>query len=109
MDKVIKEGQTQVYMNGGIDPQFGVNTDAPYLNAPSKQLLEIVATLFSQSGKTKLDGRNGKVIEEGGMKESQVLSILVGMGIPQQLAMSAIATFKGNQGIIENNNKQKKS
>ena len=107
MDKVIKEGQTQVYMNGGIDPQFGVNTDAPYLNAPSKQLLEIVATLFSQSGKTKLDGRNGKVIEEGGMKESQVLSILVGMGIPQQLAMSAIATFKGNQGIIENNNKQK--
>ena len=107
MDKVIKEGQTQVYMNGGIEPQFGVNTDAPYLNAPSKQLLEIVATLFSQSGKTKLDGRNGKVIEEGGMKESQVLSILVGMGIPQQLAMSAIATFKGNQGIIENNNKQK--
>lgn len=107
MDKVIKEGQTQVYMNGGVDPQFGVNTDAPYLNAPSKQLLEIVATLFSQSGKTKLDGKNGKVIEEGGMKESQVLSILVGMGIPQQLAMSAIATFKGNQGIIENNNKQK--
>jgi len=107
MDKVIKEGQTQVYMNGGIDPQFGVNTDAPYLNAPSKQLLEIVATLFSQSGKTKLDAKNGKVIEEGGMKESQVLSILVGMGIPQQLAMSAIATFKGNQGIIENNNKQK--
>lgn len=107
MDKVIKEGQTQVYVNSEIHPQFGVDTRSPYLNAPSKQLLEIVAALFSQSGKIKLDGKNGKLIQEGGMKESQVLSILVGMGIPQQLAMSAIAAFKGNKGIIKNNNKQK--
>lgn len=107
MDKVIKEGQTQVYVDGGIDPQFGVNTDAPYLNTPSKQLLELVAVLFSQSGKTKLDGKNGKVIEQGGMTDSQVLSILVGMGIPQQLGMTAISTVKGNQGISENNHKQK--
>ena len=40
------------------------------------------------------------------MTDSQVLAILVGMGIPQQLGMSAINAFKGNQ-ITENNNKQK--
>jgi len=40
------------------------------------------------------------------MTDSQVLAILVGMVIPQQLGMSAINAFKGNQ-ITENNNKQK--
>jgi len=108
MNSSVNEGQTQVYMDGGIDPQYGVNTDAPYLNTPSKQLLELIAVLFSQSGKTKLDGKNGKVIEEGGMKDSQVLSILVGMGIPQQLAMSGINSFKAGMNMYnENNNKQK--
>jgi|14BtaG_2_1085337.scaffolds.fasta_scaffold02769_5 hypothetical protein len=105
MEKVIKEGQTQVYMDGGIDRQYGVNTDAPYLNAPNQQLLDIVGVLFAQSGKTKLDGKNGKVVNEGPMTDSQVLSILVGMGIPQQLGMSAINAFKGNN--ITENNKQK--
>ena len=108
MEKVIKEGQTQVYMGGGIDRQYGVNTDAPYLNTPPQQLIDIVGVLFSQSGKTKLDGKNGKVVEGGPMTDSQVLTILVGMGTPQQLAMSAINAFKGNQiEITENNNKQK--
>ena len=94
MEKVIKEGQTQVYMGGGIDRQYGVNTDAPYLNTPPQQLIDIVGVLFSQSGKTKLDGKNGKVVEGGPMTDSQVLTILVGMGTPQQLAMSAINAFK---------------
>lgn len=106
MEKVIKEGQTQVYMDGAIERQAGVNTDAPYLNTPNQQLIDIVGVLFNQSGKTKLDGKNGKVVESGPMTDSQVLAILVGMGIPQQLGMSAINTFKGNQ-ITENNNKQK--
>ena len=106
MEKVIKEGQTQVYVDGSIEKQAGVNTDAPYLNAPNQQLIDIVGVLFNQSGKTKLDGKNGKVIESGPMTDSQVLAILVGMGIPQQLGMSAINAFKGNQ-ITENNNKQK--
>jgi len=106
MEKVIKEGQTQVYMDGAIEQQAGVNTDAPYLNTPNQQLIDIVGVLFAQSGKTKLDGRNGKVVESGPMTDSQVLAILVGMGIPQQLGMSAINAFKGNQ-ITENNNKQK--
>ena len=108
MEKVIKEGQTQVYTGGGIDRQYGVNTDAPYLNAPPQQLIDIVEVLFSQSGKTTLDGKNGKVVESGPMTDSQVLAILVGMGTPQQLAMSAINAFTGNHTeITENNNKQK--
>ena len=106
MEKVIEEGQTQVYMDGTIERQAGVNVDAPYLNAPNQQLIDIVGALFNQSGKTKLDGKNGKVIESGPLTDSQVLSILVGMGIPQQLGLSAINAFKGNT-ITENNNKQK--
>ncbi len=107
MEKVIKEGQTQVYADGTIDRQYGVNTDAPYLNMPPQQLIDIVGVLFSQSGKTTLDGKNGKVVESGPMSDSQVLAILVGMGTPQQLAMSAINAFKGNQTEIKENNKQK--
>ena len=63
--------------------------------------------MFNQSGKTKLDGKNGKVVESGPMTDEQVLTILVGMGTPQQLAMSAINAFKGNQKEITENNKQK--
>ena len=107
MEKVIKEGQTQVYAGGAIDRQYGINTDAPYLNKPPQQLIDIVGVLFAQSGKTKLDGKNGKVISGGPMTDSQVLAILVGMGTPQQLAMSAINAFKGNQTEITENNKQK--
>jgi len=108
MEKVIKEGQTQVYAGGAIDRQYGVNTDAPYLNSPPQQLIDIVGVLFTQSGKTKLDGKNGKIVEGGPMTDAQVLATLVGMGTPQQLAMSAINAFKGNQTeITEHNNKQK--
>ena len=108
MDKVVKEGQTQVYADGSIDPQFGVDTNKPYLHQPPKQLLDIVGVLYSQSGKTKLDGKNGKVIEGGNMTDSQVLSVLVGMGTPQQLALSAINAFKANMAMYtENNNNQK--
>ena len=106
MEKVIKEGQTQVYVDGSIEKQAGVNTDAPYLNAPNQQLIDIVGVLFNQSGKTKLDGKNGKVVESGPMTDSQVLAILVGMGIPQQLGMSAINTFKGNQIIDKKHTEQ---
>ena len=71
-------------------------------------IIDIVGVLFTQSGKTKLDGKNGKVVEGGPMTDAQVLATLVGMGTPQQLAMSAINAFKGNQTeITENNNKQK--
>ena len=107
MEKIIKEGQTQVYVGGAIDRQYGINTDMPYLNNPPQQLIDIVGVLFAQSGKTKLDGKNGKVISGGPMTDSQVLAILVGMGTPQQLAMSAINAFKGNQKEITENNKQK--
>ena len=61
---------------------------------PPQQLIDTVGVLFAQSGKTKLDGKNGKVVENGPMTDSQVLSILVGMETPQQLAMSAINAFK---------------
>ena len=71
----INEGQTQVYMDGHIDHQAGVNTADPYLNRPPKQLLDIT-TEFMKSGKS----------------QAQVLAILVGMGIPQQLAKSSIQT-----------------
>tara|TARA_B100001057_G_scaffold483896_1_gene561242 strand:+ start:54 stop:2387 length:2334 start_codon:yes stop_codon:yes gene_type:complete len=108
MDKLVKEGQTQVYSDGSIDPQFGIETNKPYLNQPPKQLLDIVGVLYSQSGKTKLDGKNGKVVEGGNMTDSQVLAVLVGMGTPQQLALSAINAFKANMAIYtENNNNQK--
>ena len=109
MDKVVNEGQTQVYADGSIDPQFGVDTSAPYLNQPPKQLLDIVGVLFSQSGRTKPDGK-GKIIEGGNMTDSQVLTILVGMGTPQQLALSAINTYKANMAIYtENNNNNQKN
>lgn len=85
------EGQTQVYADGHIDPQYGVNTNAPYLNQPPKQLIDI-AMQFYKSGKS----------------DSQVLAILVGMGIPQQLAIAGITVCKSMMGMqTENNNKQK--
>ena len=92
MNSSVNEGQTQVYMDGGINPQYGVNTNAPYLNNPPKQLIDIINE-FYRSGKS----------------DSQVLAILVGMGTPQQLAMSGINAYKAgmNMYTTENNNKQK--
>tara|TARA_R110001599_G_scaffold167251_4_gene357174 strand:- start:5131 stop:6930 length:1800 start_codon:yes stop_codon:yes gene_type:complete len=72
----INEGQTQVYANGMVTPQYGVNTNAPYLNTPPQQLMDITNEFF-KSGKSP----------------SQVLAILVGMGTPQQLAKTAIETY----------------
>lgn len=85
----VTEGQTQVYADGHIDPQYGVDTNAPYLNQPPKQLIDI-AMQFYKSGKS----------------DSQVLAILVGMGIPQQMALSGIAAYKAALGMY-NENKQK--
>ena len=69
----VNEGQTQVYANGMVTPQYGVDTNAPYLNTPPKQLMDLTREFF-KSGKS----------------QSQVLAILVGMGTPQQLALAAI-------------------
>jgi len=69
----VNEGQTQVYANGMVTPQYGVDTNAPYLNTPPKQLMDLTREFF-KSGKSP----------------SQVLAILVGMGTPQQLALAAI-------------------
>ena len=69
----VNEGQTQVYLSGMVTPQYGVDTRAPYLNAPPKQLMDLTREFF-KSGKS----------------QAQVLAILVGMGTPQQMALAAI-------------------
>lgn len=74
--KNLNEGQTQVYMNGMVTPQYGVNTQASYLNTPPPQLMSI-ANEFFKSGKSP----------------AQVIAILVGMGTPQQLAQSAVNVY----------------
>ena len=107
----MNEGQTQVYADGGIDPQAGVQTDLAYLKNPRQQLMDIIQVLMSQSGKTKPDGK-GKILSEGPMTDEQILAILVGMGIPQEMAMSGIAKCRENRMVqsdiyTENNNKQK--
>jgi hypothetical protein len=90
MSKAVNEGQTQVYSDGSIEPQYGINTDAPYLNNPPKQLLDLIAA-FYKSGKS----------------DSQVLAILVGMGTPQQLALSGINAFKAATQMYTTENNQK--
>ena len=96
MKNTMNEGQTQVYADGGLDPTAGVDSGAPYLNQPRQQLLDIIHVLFNQSGKMKPDGK-GKIIQSGPMTDAQVLAILVGMGIPQQMAISGITHYKGGQ------------
>jgi hypothetical protein len=91
----INEGQTQVYMSGMIEPQYGVDTNAPYLNTPPKQLLDLISPLY-KSGKS----------------DSQILAILVGMGVQQQLALAGISAFKSmvmahNENNQKNHNKMK--
>ena len=92
----MNEGQTQVYADGGLDPTAGIDNGAAYLNQPRQQLLDIIHVLFNQSGKMKPDGK-GKIIQSGPMTDAQVLAILVGMGIPQQMAISGITKYKGGQ------------
>tara|TARA_R110000803_G_scaffold15855_5_gene43659 strand:+ start:2366 stop:4243 length:1878 start_codon:yes stop_codon:yes gene_type:complete len=109
MKNTINEGQTQVYTDGEVTPTAGVQTDAPYLNATRQQLMDIVHVLFTQSGKMSADGKSGKIVQEGDLSDTQVLAILVGMGIPQQLALTSIAKYHENDdtNIYTENNNQK--
>jgi hypothetical protein len=85
----LSEGQTQVYIDGTINKLYGVDTHAPHLNNPPQQLIDIISQ-FYKSGKS----------------DAQLLAILVGMGINQQLAMSGINVFK-SMVISQNENNQK--
>ena len=111
MENTINEGQTQVYTDGHIDGQPGVNTNAPYLNQPRQQLMDIIHVLFSQSGRMSDIDNDGKIDHSGSMTDQQVMTILVGMGIPQQMAMSGIAQYrqihKDKSNIYTENNNQK--
>ena len=116
MENTVNEGQTQVYADGAIDAQPGVNTNALYLNNPKQQLIDIIHVLFSQSGKMSDvaptgDNIDGKITHGGAMTDQQVMAILVGMGIPQQMAMSGIAKYremtKEQSDIYTENNNQK--
>lgn len=88
----INEGQTQVYMNSGVTPQYGVNTNAPHLNNPPQQLLDIIGPLV-KSGKS----------------DAQLLSILVGMGIEQQLALAGIQKCRQMTPFVQENSKSEKN
>ncbi len=111
MENTVNEGQTQVYADGHIDAQPGVNTGALYLNNPKQQLLDIIHVLFSQSGRMSDIDNDGKIDHSGSMTDQQVMTILVGMGIPQQMAMSGIAKYremhKDQSDIYTENNNQK--
>jgi len=78
MKNILTEGQTQVYLGGGINPQYGVNTNMPHLNQPPKQIVDIIAALYTGSKKS----------------DAQIIAILVGMGTPQQLAISGLMAYK---------------
>tara|TARA_Y100000385_G_scaffold19874_1_gene19707 strand:+ start:9897 stop:11780 length:1884 start_codon:yes stop_codon:yes gene_type:complete len=111
MENTINEGQTQVYTDGHIDGQPGVNTNAPYLNQPRQQLMDIIHVLFNQSGRMSDIDNDGKIDHSGSMTDQQVMTILVGMGIPQQMAMSGIAQYrqmhKDKSNIYTENTNQK--
>ena len=111
MENTVNEGQTQVYADGAIDAQPGVNTNAPYLNQPRQQLMDIIHVLFSQSGRMSDIDNDGKIDHSGSMTDQQVMTILVGMGIPQQMAMSGISKYremtKEQSDIYTENNNQK--
>jgi hypothetical protein len=85
----LNEGQTQVYMNGAVTPQYGVDVNAAYLNRPPKQLLDLIQA-FAASGKS----------------EPQILAILVGMGTQQQMALSGINYFKALNAMNMKNENQ---
>ena len=111
MENTTNEGQTQVYSDGGVNPQAGVQTDAPFLNQPRQQLLDIIHVLFQQSGRMSDVDNDHKIDHSGSMTDEQVLAILVGMGIPQQMAMSGISMYresnKDQSDIYTENNNQK--
>ena len=111
MENTVNEGQTQVYTDGHIDAQPGVNTNALYLNNPNSQLMDIIHVLFNQSGRMSDGDKGDKIEHSGSMTDQQVMTILVGMGIPQQMAMSGIAKYremhKDQSDIYTENNNQK--
>jgi len=106
----MNEGQTQVYADGRVEPQAGVNQDQEYLHNPPQQLMDLIHVLFQQSGKTKPDGK-GKILTGGPMTAPQVLAILGGMGIAQTMAEVGIAKYleshKDKSDIYTENNNQK--
>jgi hypothetical protein len=110
MENTMNEGQTQVYADGRVEPQAGVNQDQEYLHNPPQQLMDLIHVLFQQSGKTKPDGK-GKILTGGPMTAPQVLAILGGMGIAQTMAEVGIAKYleshKDKSDIYTENNNQK--
>ncbi len=75
----INESQTQVYLDGGVLPQYGQNN-----------LLDLTSQFF-----------------ESGKSDAQVLAILCGMGVPQSWAQNAIQEFLKVRGVRETNSIQK--
>jgi len=107
----MNEGQTQVYADGRVEPQAGVNQDQEYLQNPPQQLMDIIHALFSQSGRMSDIDNDHKIDHSGSMSKEQVLTILVGMGIPQTMAEVGIAKYlenhKDKSDIYTENNNQK--
>ena len=56
--------------------------------------MDIIHVLFNQSGRMSDIDNDGKIDHSGSMTDQQVMTILVGMGIPQQMAMSGIAQYR---------------
>ena len=73
MENTTNEGQTQVYTDGGVNPQAGEQTDAPFLNQPRQQLLDIINVLFQQSGKMSDGDRGNKIDHSASMTDEQVI------------------------------------
>ena len=82
-------------------------------NQPRKQLLDIINVLFQQSGRMSDGDKGNKIDHSASMTDEQVLAILVGMGIPQQMAMSGISMYresnKDQSDIYTQNNNQKRN
>ena len=111
MENTVNEGQTQVYADGMVEPQPGVNTDQKYLHNPPQQLNDIIHVLFQQSGRMTDIDPPGSIDHSGSMSKEAVLAILVGMGIPQTMAEVAISKYlqhhKDMSDIYTENNNQK--
>tara|TARA_R110001592_G_scaffold31612_4_gene111329 strand:- start:214 stop:2097 length:1884 start_codon:yes stop_codon:yes gene_type:complete len=111
MENTMNEGQTQVYADGRVEPQAGVNQDQQYLQNPPQQLMDIIHVLFQQSGRMTDIEPAGTIDHSGSMSKEQVLTILVGMGIPQTMAEVGIAkyleTHEDKSDIYTENNNQK--
>ena len=107
----MNEGQTQVYADGRVEPQAGINQDQEYLQNPPQQLMDIIHVLFQQSGRMTDIEPAGTIDHSGSMSKEQVLTILVGMGIPQTMAEAGLTKYlenhKDKSDIYTENNNQK--